>query len=82
MELRPELGSGERDQLWDAWIAFIESRGLYCAGGGGDLREYVIASQAAQATDADRTEVRSWLGARPELRAWRVGELFDLEQAV
>jgi uncharacterized protein YggL (DUF469 family) len=82
MTPRTELGSAEGDRLWDDWVAFLESRGLYCAGGGGESLEYVVASEASQATDSDRRAVEAWLGARAELRAWRVGELIDLSQAV
>ena len=82
MEPRAHLDATARERLWADWLAFIERRGLYCAGGGGDSLEYVIASEASQATDADRAAVEAWLAARDDLRAWRVGELIDLSQAV
>lgn len=68
--------------FWGAFIDFLEERGLYCAGGGGETPAYVVGSDAAQATDADRAAVRSWLASRPEVAEWSVGELFDLDQAV
>ena len=82
METHAQLAAGERERLWDEWIELIEGRGLYCAGGGGDVMEYVVASEAAQATDSDRRFIEAWLRTRAELRAWRVGELIDLSQAV
>ena len=82
VELRQELGDTEHARFWNAWVAFLESRGLYCGGGGGETHEYVVASEASQATDVDRAAARSWLAVRPELRGWNVGELIDLSQAV
>lgn len=66
----------------DAWIELLETNGLYCAGGGGDSQEYVVAGEATQATDADRKVVEAWLAARSELSQWEVGQLIDLTQAV
>lgn len=82
IEYRTEFDEAARALFWDAWIEFLEQRGLYCGGGGGDTQEYVIASDASQATDSDRTAIRDWLGRRPELCGFRVGELIDLSQAV
>ena len=80
IELRAALSARERDQFSREWTAFLGSRGLYC--GRGDGRNHVIASEAAQAIDGDRTAVSAWLAARPELQAWRVGELIDVERAI
>ena len=78
----PGLEDAARGQFWDAWTALLEARGLYCGGGGGDTQEYVVASEASQATDADRDAVRAWLAGRGELSGYGVGELIDLSQAV
>jgi uncharacterized protein YggL (DUF469 family) len=78
----PECDVSARDAFWDAWTALLEARGLYCAGGGGDTQEYVVASDATQATDADRNAVEGWLAARGELTRWDIGQLIDLSQAV
>jgi uncharacterized protein YggL (DUF469 family) len=81
MESTASLDAAAHDELRHAWIAFLEHRGLYCAGGGGPARmEYVVISEASQGTENDRVATRAWLASRPELRAWEVGELVDLEQ--
>ena len=81
MELVSTLTPAARDILRDAWRALVEERGLYCEGGGSAERvEYVVASEASQATDGDRAAVRTWLASRTELRAWRVGELEDVAE--
>jgi uncharacterized protein YggL (DUF469 family) len=86
MELAPHLGADPRGErwgvLWDAWIVLLEGRGLSCGGGGGDVLEYVVTSDAAQATESDRAAVRDWLGARDDLRTWSVGELVDLDDGL
>jgi uncharacterized protein YggL (DUF469 family) len=68
------------DALLDAWIDFLEARGLYCAGGGSEPMRLVVASEASQATENDRVAARAWLASRPELRTWHVGDLEDLNR--
>ncbi len=81
MDIVPGIDAQTRDALSDAWNDFLEARGLYCVGGAAAERlEYVIASEAAQATENDREATRAWLTARPELRGWRVGDLEDLDR--
>ena len=75
------LASPARADLEDAWVALLQSRGLYCASGGSELA-YVVASEASQATENDRDAVRSWLAARPEVARWKVGDLTDLDHAM
>lgn len=82
LELRPELGAAPRAEFWSSWMDFLAQRGLYCSGGGGDTSEYVIGSEASQATDLDREAVQGWLAARAEVSASRVGELIDLGETV
>ena len=82
MDIDPTLGAVARAELRDAWTEMLEQRGLYCGGGGGDSQEYVIASEASQATDADRSAVRGWLELHPSIAGWQVGPLGDLDQAV
>jgi uncharacterized protein YggL (DUF469 family) len=67
--------------LVDAWIEFLAGRGLHCTGGGGAERmDFVVASDASQATESDRVAARAWLESRADLLRWRVGELVDLDQ--
>lgn len=82
IEPRPELDEFQRTRFWDEWTELLEQRGLYCGGGGGDTHEYVVASDASQATDADREALQAWLAERPEVSRWHVGALIDLSQAV
>jgi uncharacterized protein YggL (DUF469 family) len=83
MEPTADPGSREHAELGDAWIDFLESRGLYCGGAAAAARlEYVVASEASQATENDRVATRAWLASRAELRRWEVGELEDLDRAV
>ena len=75
-----DLAAPARDHMRVAWIDFLEDRGLYCGGGGAERLEFVVASEASQATESDRDATRAWLASRPELRAWRVGDLEDLDR--
>ena len=81
MEVAETMDAGANTELRDSWIGFLETRGLYCARGDtvgprGKL-EYVVVSEASQATDADREAARAWLASRRELRAWHMGMLED-----
>ena len=78
----PECDQDTHSAFSDALIELLEAHGLYCAGGGGDTQEYVVASEATQATDADRKMVEAWLAGRRDLTRWEVGRLIDLTQAV
>jgi uncharacterized protein YggL (DUF469 family) len=70
------------EALCDAWIDFLERRGLCCGGGGdGTCLEYAIASEASQATDSDREAVMEWLRARRDVESWNVGALIDLRES-
>ena len=69
------------DALLDAWVDFLQARGLYCAGGGGSApMRIVVASEASQATENDRVAAQAWLASRPELMTWHVGDLEDLSR--
>jgi uncharacterized protein YggL (DUF469 family) len=80
MESATELDSEQHDRLLDAWIDFLEARGLYCGGGGRTHMEFVVASEASQATENDRVAAQTWLASRPELLTWDVGDLEDLNR--
>jgi uncharacterized protein YggL (DUF469 family) len=80
MESSAELDSEQYDRMLDAWMDFLERRGLYCAGSGRRRAEFVVASEASQATENDRVAARAWLASRPELLTWDVGDLEDLNR--
>ena len=80
MERLVDPGTKDDDPFLDAWIDFLEGRGLYCGGGGGRRMEFAVASDAFQATENDREAARAWLASRPELKAWEVGDLEDLDR--
>jgi uncharacterized protein YggL (DUF469 family) len=81
MTLAGNLGADAHDVFLDAWIAFLEHRGLYRFAGIGSHRlDFAVAGEGSQATESDRLMVDEWLASRPELRSWRVGELVDLAQ--
>lgn len=75
-----ERAPGGRDELSRAWRELLETRGLCATGGGAERREYVVTSEAAQATESDRDAVRAWLASRADVRRWRVGEVEDLRE--
>jgi hypothetical protein len=83
LEPAPGLEPAARDELRISWLAFLEGRGLCCTGGGLEARlEYLVSSEASQATNSDRVATQTWLSLRRDLRGWKVSELEDLTQAV
>jgi uncharacterized protein YggL (DUF469 family) len=82
MDIRPDVAPSARDELLDTWSGFLERRGLYCGGGGAERLQFVVASEASQATESDRAATRAWLASRREISASRVGDLEDLDQAL
>jgi uncharacterized protein YggL (DUF469 family) len=81
IEPHPAIGSSV-EGLVDAWVHFLEGRGLHCTGGGGNERlAFVVASDASQAMENDRIAARAWLGSRPDVSSWHVGDLEDLSHA-
>jgi hypothetical protein len=82
MDVRPGASPAVREELFAAWTGFLEGRGLYGNRRGGAARlEYVVASEASQATNGDRVATEGWLASRREISAWRVEDLEDLDQA-
>ena len=75
-----ESAPAVRDELARAWQALLDARGLCATGGGAERREYVVTSEASQATESDRDAVRDWLASRGEVRRWHVGEIEDLRE--
>jgi uncharacterized protein YggL (DUF469 family) len=83
LEIDDGLDRAESDALWSAFMKAVADRGLVADGGTGrTLWSYLIHSEAAQATDLDRTALEAWMKSRPEIVAVRVGTLFDLEAPV
>jgi hypothetical protein len=79
--LAPESSAAVRDEFRAQWLAFLAERGLYAISAGTDDREWAVASDASQASDADCDATRAWLAGRPELREARVGTIEDLNEA-
>ena len=79
LDVSPPVGSAGWNDIREAWMEMLESRGLYGRGGGEQRLEYVVASEASQATNNDREEVRRWLSRRADILAWHVGGLEDLK---
>ena len=77
-----ETAPDARDELSRDWRTLLEARGLCATGGGAARREYVVTSEASQATESDRDAVRAWLAARSDVRRWQVGEIEDLRERV
>jgi uncharacterized protein YggL (DUF469 family) len=79
--IEPRPGIGSFEALVDAWTHFLGGRGLHCTGGGASERVgFVVVSDASQATENDRVAARAWLGSRPDVSSWQVGDLEDLSR--
>jgi uncharacterized protein YggL (DUF469 family) len=82
MELASPIDASANRALRNAWIGFLETRGLTGTDGGtadetrAELK-FVVTSEGSQATETDREAARAWLASRGELRAWHVGALED-----
>jgi uncharacterized protein YggL (DUF469 family) len=57
----------------------LDSRGLQ-VDPGDRAHEYVITSEGAQATSADRDALIAWLASRPDVRTFEVGPLTDVKE--
>ena len=78
IELAPTATALDRERFQSAWTLLLESAGLHCSSHSIDAGMFV-SSEASQSADGDRTTVRKWLAARPELSRWSVGELMDFD---
>jgi len=58
----------------------IEQSGCYCGGGGKEDKLDVIVELGARSQDPDAklNKVIAWLGARPDVKSWQIGQEFDL----
>jgi uncharacterized protein YggL (DUF469 family) len=71
--------SAARDAVRHGFDAFLAERGLSSRGGGGGARlEFLVSSEASQATELDRSAVSGWLGGRDDVTRWWVGDVHDL----
>jgi uncharacterized protein YggL (DUF469 family) len=72
--------SGARDAVRLAWTQFLAERGLSSTGGGGagERLEFLVTSEASQATELDRSAASAWLAGRAEVRTWWMGDVHDL----
>jgi len=69
------------DDFLDAFIEeAIESNGCYCGGGGKEDKLDVVVEFGHRSDDPDTrlNKITEWLGARPDVENWRVGEEFDV----
>ena len=73
--------AADLDRVLDAFIEFLEARGLVCGGGGDRSLEYAVSGDGLQATAADRDAVHAWAAAQADLTRYAVGPLIDLEHA-
>ncbi len=76
------MDEAQHDRFLDDLIDFIESRDMLVAGLGGrypisDTDGVIQASDRPSPSDEDRSAVRDWLLARPEVHAVTIGDLRD-----
>jgi hypothetical protein len=79
IDIAPGASPAVRDAFAVALTEFLRGRGLSCDSRRGVSLEYVVASEASQATNADRVATEGWLASRDEVREWRMGDLEDLD---
>lgn len=73
--LNDGISGAAETALFEAFIELIEGRRLMC--GGSLSYVFVCRDSRGDATEEDRTAVREWLTARPEVASVVVGELAD-----
>jgi uncharacterized protein YggL (DUF469 family) len=65
-----------------SFLQLLAARGLEDVGAAEPPElEFLVASEAGQATDDDREAILAWLGARGEVGDYGVGPLVDLDRA-
>lgn len=79
LQFRRELTDTATGRFWADWRSFLHSLGLRESRRGPVV---VVMGEGTQATDSDRVGAETWLAGRPELVAWRVSELGDVQQSV
>lgn len=79
VQMQPALAV-DAGALGAAFLALLDERGLQDLGRAEPpALEFLVASEAGQATDADRQAVVAWLHARGEVDDFAVGPLVDLD---
>jgi uncharacterized protein YggL (DUF469 family) len=79
-EVTADLSDADATALTDDFLAFLEKRGLVSSGGfSGSRWTHVVRSDAAQATDADRTALQTWARTHIEIDSVVVDPLVDLD---
>jgi len=80
-ELRAARSGADRlQQAREAFEAFAESRGLTLTIDRADTKRYsfIVAGEAAQATESDRQAIGAWASARDDLLV-RIDDLMDFQ---
>ena len=69
------------DEFLDAFIEeAIEANGCYCGGGGKEDKLDVVVELGRNLSDADlkKNHIIKWLISRPDVKGWKIGEVFDI----
>jgi uncharacterized protein YggL (DUF469 family) len=69
------------DDFFDTFIEeAIETNGFYCGGGGKESRLSVVVELGRDLTRTDEKTnlIVGWLRSRPDVKEWRMGEVFDV----
>jgi uncharacterized protein YggL (DUF469 family) len=69
------------DEFLDAFIEeAIEANGCFCGGGGKEEKLDVVVELGCRSDDPDARmmKITAWLGGRPDVQSWKVGEESDL----
>lgn len=70
------------EALAEDFLRFLDSRGLEDLADSAPAElDFLVASEAGQATDLDREALVTWLAARAEVTDYAVGPLVDLEDS-
>lgn len=69
------------DDFFDEFIEeAIEANGCYCGGGGKEDRLNVIVELGRKLNEVEikKNYIIEWLRLRPDVKNWRLGEIFDI----
>jgi uncharacterized protein YggL (DUF469 family) len=83
IEIDDYVSPVESDSLWNAFMAFVQQRGLEADGGrGSHMWTYRLCGESAQASDLDRAALQEWASKHREIVSIRIGDLFDVQSTV